>query len=155
MSNAECCHTVRALLATGETDVGLICEELLDLSLEAGSTDNISAVVVALPGAKIGQIEGDGLRARREAREEARAEEKAREKAERDAEIARQKAEMREQARAQMAHETGERALDRHRQDRLEQLEASVASLSVSAAPGNQIELFMPTMPQQVSQAGD
>ena len=151
MSNAECCHTVRALLATGETDVGLICEELLDLSLEAGSTDNISAVVVALPGAKIGQIEGDGLRARREAR----AEEKAREKAERDAEIARQKAEMREQARAQMAHETGESALDRHRQDRLEQLEASVASLSVSAAPGNQIELFMPTMPQQVSQAGD
>ena len=82
MSNAECCHTVRALLATGETDVGLICEELLDLSLEAGSTDNITAAIVALPGAKVGEIEGDGLRAQRAAREEARQKKNARDESE-------------------------------------------------------------------------
>ena len=144
MSNAECCHTVRALLATGETDVGLICEELLDLSLEAGSTDNISAVIVALPGARIGTIEGDGLRARREAREEARQAEEAREKAEHDAEIVQQKAQIREQARERMALSRGDDESNEARQDRQEQLQAAVATLSNS-----QIELFVPTMPQQ------
>lgn len=145
MSNAQCCHTVRELLATGETDIGLICEELLDLSLEAGSTDNISAAVVALPGANIGKTEGDGLRVRREAREQARREEDAREKAEHDAEVTRQKADMREQARARMARETGEGALDRDRREQQERLQASVAAQS------SQVELFMPTMPSHES----
>ena len=105
LTSEACCETVRSLLATGESDVGLLCEELLDLSLEAGSTDNISAVVVALPGAKIGETQGEGLRARREAREEARREEKAREAAEREAELAEQKAKAREMARAHFARE--------------------------------------------------
>ena len=45
MSNGQCCDTTRQLLATGEQDMAAVCEELIDLALDGGSTDNISAVV--------------------------------------------------------------------------------------------------------------
>eukprot|EP01047_Picozoa_sp_COSAG01_P124797 COSAG01_NODE_53812_length_336_cov_1.097046_1_plen_91_part_10 len=42
----------------------------------------ITAAIVALPGAKVGEIEGDGLRAQRAAREEARRKKNARDESE-------------------------------------------------------------------------
>ena len=50
-----------------------------------------------------------------------------------------------------LAQEGGEGAADIDQQDRHEQLQAAVASLSKAAAPGSQIELFVPTMAQQGS----
>jgi|EP01047_Picozoa_sp_COSAG01_P045539 hypothetical protein len=64
MSNAECCETMRDILAMGETNMGSVCEELLDMCLEKGSKDNMSAVVLAFEGAVIGAGEGVGPRRR-------------------------------------------------------------------------------------------
>ena len=64
MSNAECCETMRDMLAMGETNMGSVCEELLDMCLEKGSKDNMSAVVLAFEGAVIGAGEGVGPRRR-------------------------------------------------------------------------------------------
>jgi len=67
MTNDECCGFVRELLNDGESDCGLICEELLDVCLMKNSRDNMSAVVILFEGATIGQ--GDGVMGRRAARE--------------------------------------------------------------------------------------
>lgn len=77
MSNDDVCQYIRALLDAGERDMGLIAEELLDYCLLLGSRDNMSAVIVALPGIQYGTGDGvEGIRARRAA-EAAEAEAKA------------------------------------------------------------------------------
>ncbi|KAF0682949.1 Aste57867_24962 [Aphanomyces stellatus] len=74
MSNEEACQYVRWLMWQGETDLGLICEEILDQCLILGSRDNMSVVLVKFAGAKIGR--GNGVMGVRKEREEAAAEAK-------------------------------------------------------------------------------
>ena len=66
MSNEQCCQELRKILMEGETRMGLVAEELLDECLCRGSKDNMSAIVVAFPAAKLGS--GAGVSARRAAR---------------------------------------------------------------------------------------
>jgi len=69
MSSQDCVELVREILLGGETDMKLVAEEVVDTALNKGSRDNISAVVVILPGATIGPIEGGGVLARRAQRD--------------------------------------------------------------------------------------
>jgi len=64
VSNQECIKVVTEIFDEGETDVGLVCEELLDTCLRLGSKDNMTSLIVKLPALKIG--EGGGVEARRE-----------------------------------------------------------------------------------------
>lgn len=72
LSSEEAINTVRELYESGEDSVLKIAEEMLDISLDKGSKDNISAVVVKLAGAKIGPASNGGIDARRERRAKAR-----------------------------------------------------------------------------------
>lgn len=67
-SNAECVEEVATMFDEGESNVGLVCEELLDTCLRLGSKDNMTALVIKFPAQKIG--EGGGVEARRKEREE-------------------------------------------------------------------------------------
>ncbi|KAH9184665.1 hypothetical protein AeNC1_013357 [Aphanomyces euteiches] len=69
MSNEEACSYVRSLMARGESNLGLICEEVLDHCLSLGSRDNMSIVLIKFAGAKIGS--GDGVMGLRKERAEA------------------------------------------------------------------------------------
>lgn len=62
---------VRGFFAQGEESLQTMAEELADLALDFDSRDNISVVLVKLPGATIAKG-GPGLAARRSAREEER-----------------------------------------------------------------------------------
>jgi len=64
LSNQECIKVVTDIFNEGETDVGLVCEELLDTCLRLGSKDNMTSLIVKLPALKIG--EGGGVQARRQ-----------------------------------------------------------------------------------------
>mmetsp|Transcript_36279 Transcript_36279/g.26914 ORF Transcript_36279/g.26914 Transcript_36279/m.26914 type:complete len:339 (+) Transcript_36279:53-1069(+) len=66
MSSTEAVNTVREIFRSGESNPLLVAEEMIDLALDKGSKDNISAVVVILPGAQIGS--GDGVVGRRRLR---------------------------------------------------------------------------------------
>lgn len=66
MSSTEAVNTVREIYRSGETNALLIAEEMIDLALNKGSKDNISAVVVILPGAQI--TPGEGVQGRRRSR---------------------------------------------------------------------------------------
>lgn len=72
MSTEEAVATIREIYASGEQDVLKVAEEMLDLSLDKGSKDNISAVVVKLPGAKIGPASNGGVEKRRADRQKLR-----------------------------------------------------------------------------------
>jgi serine/threonine protein phosphatase PrpC len=69
MSNEEVTEEVRRLLAEGEERPQLIAEELVDISLEKQSKDNISCLVALLPGCESYKRPGLGVQGRREARE--------------------------------------------------------------------------------------
>lgn len=70
MSNEVACDYVRQLLNSGEHHMGLIAEEILDRCLDLGSRDNMSAIVLSLPGIKYGK--GTGVKKFREEREKIR-----------------------------------------------------------------------------------
>eukprot|EP00566_Odontella_aurita_P012932 CAMPEP_0113561652 /NCGR_PEP_ID=MMETSP0015_2-20120614/20091_1 /TAXON_ID=2838 /ORGANISM="Odontella" /LENGTH=474 /DNA_ID=CAMNT_0000463463 /DNA_START=216 /DNA_END=1640 /DNA_ORIENTATION=+ /assembly_acc=CAM_ASM_000160 len=53
MQNSDCAKAVQEILDEGETNVGLVCEEILDKCLYLESRDNMTACVVALPACKI------------------------------------------------------------------------------------------------------
>jgi len=53
MSNEEVVEFVRNLTDKGCVDLGLIAEELLDRCLGSGSRDNMSALIVRMPGARL------------------------------------------------------------------------------------------------------
>lgn len=66
-TNEEARDDIHQMYAEGETDHGLICEELLDLCLQSGSKDNMSAILIDLGNVEIGKGHGvAGRRARRE-----------------------------------------------------------------------------------------
>jgi serine/threonine protein phosphatase PrpC len=48
-SNESCAKLVHAILDEGETDIGLVCEEILDTCLERDSRDNMTVAMVTLP----------------------------------------------------------------------------------------------------------
>jgi len=68
-SNYEGVKTVADIFAEGETNLGLVCEEVLDMCLMIGSKDNMTALVLQFEAQKVG--EGGGVSARRKKREEA------------------------------------------------------------------------------------
>jgi serine/threonine protein phosphatase PrpC len=49
-SSKQCADFVQQLLSEGETDLGIICEEALDTCLERNSKDNMTILVVGMPG---------------------------------------------------------------------------------------------------------
>ena len=59
VSSEEAAKTVREIFAEGCGDMIIIAEELLDIALKKGSKDNISAVVVRLPGATVNPAKPD------------------------------------------------------------------------------------------------
>ena len=67
MSNVDAAEACRTIFLEGESHMGLAAEEMVELSLEKGSRDNISAIVVKLPGIKIASS-GGGVKARNEIR---------------------------------------------------------------------------------------
>lgn len=66
-TNYEAVKTVSQLFQEGESNIGLICEEMLDCCLDMGSKDNMTALVIKFDGQTIGQ--GGGVLARRQLRE--------------------------------------------------------------------------------------
>jgi len=68
MTNNEAVQMVHQMLHEGEKSMGLICEESLDLCLAKGSKDNMTMLVVKLPGLKMNGV-GGGVTARRQERE--------------------------------------------------------------------------------------
>ncbi|KAL7530306.1 hypothetical protein ACHAWF_003330, partial [Thalassiosira exigua] len=55
LTNRECADLVRELTRNeGETDVGLICEEILDRALKLDSKDNMTCCAIVFPGATTG-----------------------------------------------------------------------------------------------------
>lgn len=85
-SSEEVANLARVIFAEGETEESLVAEEFLDTALlrgtyvyvhcavhhvlVIGSKDNISTIVVRLPGASVGPASGGGVLKRRELREE-------------------------------------------------------------------------------------
>jgi serine/threonine protein phosphatase PrpC len=69
MTNDEAIALLREIFQSGESSMGLVAEEMVDIALMKGSKDNISAVVVKLPGANIGPASNGGVTKRREQRE--------------------------------------------------------------------------------------
>ena len=53
LTNTTCSKLIQDILDEGETDLGLVCEEVLDSCLEKNSRDNMTIVTVALPGIKM------------------------------------------------------------------------------------------------------
>jgi serine/threonine protein phosphatase PrpC len=64
----QCSDLVQTILDEGETDLGLVVEEVLDVCLEKQSKDNMSALLVAFPNLRVGT--GGGVAARRLLRQE-------------------------------------------------------------------------------------
>ncbi|KAL3766117.1 hypothetical protein ACHAW5_001424 [Stephanodiscus triporus] len=55
LSNKQCSDLVHSLVyCEGETDVGLICEEMIDTALELDSRDNMTFCIVMFPCVKMG-----------------------------------------------------------------------------------------------------
>ncbi|KAG7363731.1 protein phosphatase 2C [Nitzschia inconspicua] len=71
LKNQECVQHVHGMIQEGEQNMGLICEELLDTCLDLGSKDNMTAIVVQLPGLQLHR--GDGVMGRRRQRQPANA----------------------------------------------------------------------------------
>ncbi|CAN0262788.1 unnamed protein product, partial [Discosporangium mesarthrocarpum] len=59
---------LREIFDEGETSAGLACEELIDMCLERGSRDNMSAVVVVFEGCHVPST-GEGVQGRRNKRQ--------------------------------------------------------------------------------------
>jgi len=68
-TNHECIALTADILRQGESDLGLVCEEILDVCLNKGSKDNMTALVIKMPAQQIG--EGGGVAERRRLRKEA------------------------------------------------------------------------------------
>lgn len=52
-SNGQCSEMIQTILDEGETDISLVCEEVLDMCLERNSRDNMTMVLVCFPGIKM------------------------------------------------------------------------------------------------------
>lgn len=69
-NNEDVIDYVRMLYKLGESSMLLIAEDLIDHALECGSSDNITVIVLRLPGANIGDSSGGGVLGLREYRGE-------------------------------------------------------------------------------------
>jgi len=73
-SNEEAIKEVRQIIWNeGETDITLVAEEMLDLSLEKGSKDNVSAIIIKLSSSSSSSSSlggGGGVALRRQLREQ-------------------------------------------------------------------------------------
>lgn len=69
-TNYEGVKAVADIFAEGETNLGLMCEEVLDMCLALGSKDNMTALILQFEAQKIGN--GGGVLARRKQREVAK-----------------------------------------------------------------------------------
>lgn len=69
VTSESCVELVREIFLSGESNMQLVAEEVVDTALDIGSKDNISAVVVQLPGATIGPESNGGVLGRRAARD--------------------------------------------------------------------------------------
>lgn len=67
-TNYEGVKLVKDIFREGEKDLGLVCEEVLDLCLQYGSKDNMTALILKFDAQKIG--EGGGVLARRKKRDD-------------------------------------------------------------------------------------
>jgi serine/threonine protein phosphatase PrpC len=67
VSNDDCLDFIDTLFQEGETDMGLICEEVVDFCLEKGSRDNMTIIVVRFAGQSTGI--GGGVKKRRKQRQ--------------------------------------------------------------------------------------
>lgn len=54
MGNQDCAETIQSILADGESDLGQICERMLDICLTRNSKDNMTICVVSLPACNWG-----------------------------------------------------------------------------------------------------
>jgi serine/threonine protein phosphatase PrpC len=70
MSNRDCHELVQMLCEEGESNVGLIAEEIIDTCLKQGSRDNMTVLVALLPAQAIGM--GGGVLKRRSRRRRSR-----------------------------------------------------------------------------------
>ena len=52
-NNDQCGDLIQKILDEGETDVGLICEEMLDTCLEKNSRDNMTIIMVCFPALQL------------------------------------------------------------------------------------------------------
>ena len=52
LNNQECCDLIQNMLQEGKSDLGLICEKVLDECLDRGSRDNMTMIVVKFSGRK-------------------------------------------------------------------------------------------------------
>jgi protein phosphatase 1B len=68
LSSEAAVDTVRNIFLKGEIKMDLVSEELIDIALDQGSRDNISAVVARFPAANIGDQSQGGVMALRAAR---------------------------------------------------------------------------------------
>ena len=66
MKNSYCLELVDTLMTEGESDMGLVAEEVLDICLKKGSRDNMTIIVVKFSAQKIGN--GGGVSKRRSKR---------------------------------------------------------------------------------------
>jgi len=73
-TNPECVALVAKIFREGESDLGLICEEVLDTCLELDSKDNMTVLIVKLPAQSI-EEGGGGVTERRRLRDAAMTEE--------------------------------------------------------------------------------
>lgn len=67
-TNHECAKMISDIFEEGESDIGLLCEEILDTCLIKKSKDNMTAMVIKMAAQTIG--EGGGVIQRRRLREE-------------------------------------------------------------------------------------
>lgn len=67
-TNQDAVRYISGLFQDGETNLGLICEELCDVCLAFGSKDNMTVLIVKFAGQKIGDG-GGGVMARRQRRD--------------------------------------------------------------------------------------
>eukprot|EP00527_Entomoneis_sp_CCMP2396_P002263 CAMPEP_0198148634 /NCGR_PEP_ID=MMETSP1443-20131203/42416_1 /TAXON_ID=186043 /ORGANISM="Entomoneis sp., Strain CCMP2396" /LENGTH=360 /DNA_ID=CAMNT_0043813361 /DNA_START=52 /DNA_END=1131 /DNA_ORIENTATION=+ len=57
-TNSQCSEFIQSLLSHGETDLASMCEESIDTCLERNSRDNITLLMVGLPGLKVDTTKG-------------------------------------------------------------------------------------------------
>lgn len=69
LTNHECIALTADIFRQGESDLGLVCEEIVDVCLQKGSKDNMTALIIKMPAQQIG--EGGGVAERRRLRKEA------------------------------------------------------------------------------------
>jgi len=67
-TNEQACQMVSSIYEEGESDLGLLCEESVDIGLQLGSKDNMTALVIQL-NKNMAVAKGSGVQGRRQFRQ--------------------------------------------------------------------------------------